>query len=312
MANAISRSPNLRGPTVPPGFSTRVTHILEKPLNDTDVYISAIEAMYHFASPRFWDYEVPYLDIFRSEIVRGLEVSFQVNIPDRPIKMKWSHVICTVLIAVDSMDRSQAFAETIVAMNYEDQLFGVMKIGKSTEKEKPNDSKGQPKDSIATAKRDDENSVSIENIKRAAPNPNTSPHSKTIIDPEVPIGRATTIIYQRFGRSVPCNLLFSTALDSIAYAAADDWGDTWPYSTCYNWSKKMMYQTVQVNLGDGRSEWTADFIKRVARLLPERLFEEGDCGEVRFRVELEDVGRVGTGSFQVPNFAKQGPRGLSR
>ncbi|KAI4191016.1 MAG: hypothetical protein L6R41_000405 [Letrouitia leprolyta] len=246
--------------------------------------------MYHWAGVNIYEEETPTAE-GHSAIIHGLQISYQ-NIPEGPIKIHWKHVILSILTALDSMDKTNTFAETIVEMKQDEKIFGTMRVG-NPQTDRVIEASGET--NAATAKRDHSKSVAIHR-NRAATDPNTHT-SKTIIDPDTPEIGAMNITYQRFGNAVDCKLLFSTALDGIAYAAADDNGDTWPYSTCYNWSKKMMYQTVQVKIGDGGSRWTADLIKRVARLLPQRLFEEGQCGEVRFRVEIEGTGRVGTGSF---------------
>ncbi|KAL8652937.1 MAG: hypothetical protein Q9226_004055 [Calogaya cf. arnoldii] len=292
IANALSRPPNLRGPSIPYGYSMRITQDPDKPLNAVDLYICAIEAMYHWAA-------IPYdaeTQNGHSDIIRGL------------------------------MDRKHVFAETVVEMKQSRNIFGVLIMGKPARprrgiednSENANGSTNTTNHhSAVIVKSDHLNSVGVrDNTEAAAPATavaNTST-SKTITEPNVPYLGTMNITYQRIGTAVDCKLLFSTALDGITYAAADYTGDTWPFSTCYNWSKKMMYQTVQVKIGDGESEWTADLIKRVARLLPQRLFLDNECGEVRFRVEIERIGRVGTGNFQVLDFAPRGRgrEGLSR
>ncbi|KAL8768488.1 MAG: hypothetical protein Q9209_005279 [Squamulea sp. 1 TL-2023] len=314
IANALSRSLNLRGPPIPYGFSMRIVQDPNKPLNANDLYICAIEAMYHWAANGYEEETQTHNG--HSEIIRGLQISYH-DIPERPINIHWKHIILAILIPLDSMDRRHEFAETIVEMKQHGKVFAIMKMGKppGTRREiEASGSTNTTNDSAAIPKRSDSNSVGVNNTEAAYSNTETAysntSTSKTIIDPDVPFFGTMNITYQRFGTAVDCKLLFSTALDGIADAAADDTGDTWLFTTSYDWSKKMMYQTVEVQIGGGASCWTADLIKRVARLLPQRLFLENDCGEVRFRVEIERIGRVGTGSFQVLDFARQGARAV--
>ncbi|KAL8676976.1 MAG: hypothetical protein Q9186_006551 [Xanthomendoza sp. 1 TL-2023] len=308
IANAISRSPSLHGPPIPYGYSMRIVQDSDKSLNADDLYICAIEAMYHWAANGYEDETQAHNG--HSEIVRGLQISYH-DIPERPINIYWKHLILAILIPVNSMDRSHAFTETVVEMMQHGKAFGIVKIGKPREIEASGSNHTTNNNSAAIAKRGDSNSMGVDNTKIATANSKPSSTSKTITDIDVPeVGTGTAnITYQRFGTAVECKLLFSTALDGIAYAASDDWRDSWQFSTCYDWSKKMMYQTVEVTIGDGGSAWTADLIKRVARLLPQRLFLDNECGEVRFRMEIGGIGRVGTGSFQVLHFARQRAKG---
>ncbi|KAL8751122.1 MAG: hypothetical protein Q9184_006173 [Pyrenodesmia sp. 2 TL-2023] len=303
IANALSRSPNLRELPLPYGFSMRIVQDPNKPLNADDLYICAIEAMYHWAANGYEGETLTHNG--HSEIIRGLQISYH-DIPERPINIQWKHIILAILIPIDSMDRRHAFDETIVEMKQHGKVFGIIKMGKPpTRREiEASGSTNTTNNPAAIAKRGDSNSVGVDNTEAAA-NSNTST-SKTIIDPSFPYNATMNITYQRFGTAVDCKLLFGTALAGLAFTAAHDTGDTWLFSTTYDWSKKMMYQTFEVKLGGGSSFWTPDMIRRVARLLPQQLFLENDCGEVRFRMEVETIGSVGTGSFQVLKFARQG------
>ncbi|KAL8690995.1 MAG: hypothetical protein Q9218_003688, partial [Villophora microphyllina] len=222
IANALSRSTNFRGPPIPPGFSMRIVQDPNKPLNTTDLYICAIETMYHWAANGYDDEIQTHTD--HSKIIRGLQISFH-DIPERPINMCWKHLVLSILLAVDSMDRLQVFAETVVEMKQDGKNFGIVRLGKppTMPAMEPSGITNSTGNSAKTAKRDDLDSVGVENAKAAA-DPDTAA-SKTITDPDAPIG-PMTIIYQRFGHAVKCSLLFSTALDGMAYLAADYFGDT--------------------------------------------------------------------------------------
>ena len=300
----------------------RVVQDPDKPLNVDNLYICAIEAMYHWAAEGYE--EETLTPKGQSEIVRGLQISYY-NKPNRPINIHWKHIILAILVSLNSMDQRHVFAESVVEMKQHERVFGILRIGKPSSRWRGIEASGGSTNtttqmSAAIAKRkDDSNEAGKKDTEPvAAVNLKTST-SKTITTNIPELGTAN-ITYQHLGTSVSCTLLFSTALDGIAYAATDDSGDTWPFSTTYDWSNKMMYQTVQV-LKNGGSEWNADLIKRVARLLPLRLFADDECGEVRFRVEVrfggevERVQRVGTGSFQRLDFERKGAeggRGLSR
>ncbi|KAL8832997.1 MAG: hypothetical protein Q9176_008114 [Flavoplaca citrina] len=306
IANALSRSPNLRGPPIPYGFSMRIVQDPDKPLNVDDLYICAIEAMYHWAAEGYEEETLTHNG--QSEIVRGLQVSYYDK-PNRPINIHWKHIILAILVSLNSMDQRHVFAESVVELKQHERVFGLLRIGKPSSITRGIEASGgstntttqisaaiakKKGDSIEVERNDTEPTVAI--------NSNTS--TSKIITTNIPELGTANITYQHLGTSVSCTLLFSTALDGIAYAATDDSGDTWPFSTTYDWSNKMMYQTVQV-LKNGGSEWNADLIKRVARLLPLRMFADDECGEVRFRVEVrlgERVERVGTGTFQRLDF----------
>ncbi|KAL8798029.1 MAG: hypothetical protein Q9200_007831, partial [Gallowayella weberi] len=219
----------------------RVVQALKKPLNAEDLYICAIEAMYHWALEGYEE-ETQTHD-GHSEIIRGLQISYH-DVPERPINIHWEHLILAVLIALNSMDQRHVFAETIVEMKQHEKLFGIMRMGKQPTRHKITASSTNTTNNFAaTARRVNPDSVGVNNTKTAVDS-NTE-ISKTIIVLDAPYLGATNITYQRFGTAVNCKLLFSTALDGIAYAAPAYWIDTWPYSTTYDWLKKMMYQTVE-------------------------------------------------------------------
>ncbi|KAL8998568.1 MAG: hypothetical protein Q9169_002408 [Polycauliona sp. 2 TL-2023] len=303
IADILLNRPNLRGIPIPDGYSVHIIQDPQKPLNVNDLYFCAIEATYHWSSLP-WNEELQDQS-GRSAIVRGLQISYH-GIPNRPIGIYGKHFILAILHSLNTMDKRHDFTEAVVEMRQFDSVFGVVKI------EKPANTTNGIAPATITKRDDDADSVKF-NDTAAAPvieaTNNNPPTSKTIFISDIQDWGTANITYQRLGARVPCQLLFSTALDAIAFAATDDWGDTWPLSTATDWSDRMMFQTVEVEFGEGGSMWVASYIAMVARLVPERLFEEDDCGEFRFRMELEGNGRVGTGSCQVLDFARQRAKG---
>ncbi|KAL8668388.1 MAG: hypothetical protein Q9168_006979 [Polycauliona sp. 1 TL-2023] len=288
-----------------------------KPLDPNDLYICAIEASYHWSTD---DWEEPtQTHLGQSAIIRGLQVSFH-DTPNPPTEMYWKHIILAILTSLNTMNQRQEYAEAVVQMKQFGKVFGLLRIGKPATTTIVDNGVNKtyritPSTMNSNATAADHNNTTLASASASASASTPANHraSKTITDPEFSEGLGIlNITYQRFGARVPCTLLFSTALDGIAFMATDDHGDTWPFSTAYDWSHKMVYQTVEVATSTGGSSWTANLIARAARLLPQQLFADDDCGEVRFRTEAEGYERVGTGSFQVVDFERQRVKGVSR
>ncbi|KAL8994208.1 MAG: hypothetical protein Q9169_005754 [Polycauliona sp. 2 TL-2023] len=305
-------------PAFPYGYTTLITLDPSKPLDINDAYICAIETLYHWqGSDEAW-FEETYFHSDQSPIARGLQIEYH-DVPDRPINMHWYHIKWAILVLLNTMDQRHEFAEARVEMKQHEKVFGIVTLEKPAATNKINATreidrnfKGAAPIGGSSTEKD------VPAAAGAAPNNTTStspPPSKTILIPPISEIGTLNITYQRLGRSIPCPLLFNTALDGLLDAATDMHGDPWSWSTAFDYTHKMMYQTqwaAQQKAGEGGGSfyWTAETIGLAARLLPQRLFEEGDCGEVRFRMELDQIGRIGGGSFQVLDFARE--RGQKR
>lgn len=124
---------------------------------------------------------------------------------------------------------------------------------------------------------------------------------KFLIDPN---DHSLNITYESFGMRLNCRNLFSVALDALAALAHDDVdGSTIDMFTGLNWSQNVVYQTSSDESPYGKWLLTPDVMKRVMRLLPQRLYEERSCGEVKFEMVVKGL-RQGAGRFWVADLGK--------
>lgn len=216
------------------------------------------------------------------------------------------------------MDRKDEFNRAVVELQQDKVGFGTVRMGRRSVGDGDGDgdgigndgemgiegggggyggggknvTNGAPATATATAKSDN-----------GSDSTSTLLHSpKTLIDPSDP---SLTITYERFGARLDCSILFGAALDALATLAQDDDGDTIDMFTGENWSQKVVYQTFSATSPYGGLLLTVDVVKRVMRLLPQRLWEGGECGEVGFRMLVGGV-RMGAGRFWVPDFVEGG------
>ncbi|KAL8850770.1 MAG: hypothetical protein Q9221_004268 [Calogaya cf. arnoldii] len=299
IAQAASKSPKLGGPPTPPGFTIRLLMSSSEPLIPDHIFLCAIEAMYHYAESD-WD------DVTRtghSATIKGLQISYY-DVPDRPINIEYKHIIIAVLMILDTMDRTNDFQRSVAELKHNGAVFGTLRLGKRSASELDGGDDGSgtnplvPAPSPLIAKSDD---------STAMINPTTSHHLKpnistpltthsSLIDPSDP---ALNITYTYSGLRLNCRNLFSAALSALATLAHDDVdGRAIDLFTAVNWSHNVVFQTFSDESAYGDWLLTPDMIKRVARLLPARLWEEGGCGEVYFQVFWQGL-RQGAGRFWV-------------
>ncbi|KAI4219780.1 MAG: hypothetical protein LQ349_008257 [Xanthoria aureola] len=285
LANAISRTNNhLKGPPLPPGFSLRLLMSSSEPLTPNHVYLCAIEAMYHLAEEEWEDV----VHTGHSKIVKGLQVSYY-DVPHRPVNMQYRHIIVAILASVDEMDRTGDFNRAVIEMRVNKRLLGTVRIGRRS-----NDG---VHDDDAAMKVEGEGGSGGGGVNSTASNSTRLDSPKILVDPDDP---SVTISYERFGAALDCKLLFSAALDALATLAPNDDFDKLDLFIGVNWSRQVVYQAFSDEGLYKRLLLTADLIRRVMRLLPQRLFEERACGEVIF-VILVDGMRHGSGRFRVPD-----------
>ncbi|KAI4220297.1 MAG: hypothetical protein L6R36_007722 [Xanthoria steineri] len=286
-ANAISRTNNhLKGPPVPPGFSLRLLMSSSEPLTPTHVYLCAVEAMYHLSEQ---EYE-GVVHTGHSPIVKGLQVSYY-DVPHRPVNMQYRHIIVAILASVDEMDRMGDFNRAVIEMQVNKGLLGIVRIGRRS-----NDG-GHDDHAAMKVKGEDGSGGGGGGSNSTASNSTRLDSPKILVDPDDP---SVTISYERFGATLDCKLLFSAALDALATLATNDDFDKLDLFIGVNWSRQVVYQAFSDEGLYKRLLLTTDLIRRVMRLLPQRLFEERACGEVIF-VILVDGMRHGSGRFRVPD-----------
>ena len=283
LANTISRTNNhLKAPPIPPGFTLRLLLSSSEPLDPNYVYQCTIEAMYRLAEEEWEDV----VHTGHSKIVKGLQVSYY-DVPDRPINMQYQHIIVAVLASVNEMDRLGDFDRAVIEMRMNKQVLGTVRIGRRS-------GGGMHDDDDAVMKVDDGgggggNLTAFNSTRLDSP--------KILVDPDDP---SVTISYERFGAALDCKILFSAALDALATLAQNDDFDKIDLFIGVNWSNRVVYQAFTEE--DHHQRWllTADLIKRIMRLVPQRLFEERACGEVIFGIFV-DGRRHGAGRFRVPD-----------
>ncbi|KAL8846260.1 MAG: hypothetical protein Q9221_008633 [Calogaya cf. arnoldii] len=308
IANAVSRTPNLRGPDAPPGFTVRILMSQSEPVEPENLYLCAIEAMYNLAEEDWEDVT----HIGHSDVMKGLQISYY-NLVERPIDLQYKHIVIAVLVAMDTMDRRNEFERTVVELRHNKEMFAIVRLGrrsidnigngvtilKSIESGDYGNNKLTGNNTIsATTKRSDDTITSPESEIKAR-NINTATNlgtPKSLIDPS---DHRLNITYTRFGESLDCRILFGASLDALATLAQYDDGDSsHDIFIGINWSGKIVYQTFTDESAYGRPLLTVDVIKRVFRLLPPKLRAERDCGEVMFEMRVEGL-RVGAGRLRV-------------
>ncbi|KAL8875558.1 MAG: hypothetical protein Q9198_006103 [Flavoplaca austrocitrina] len=278
ITNTISPSPNsLRGPPRPPGLTMRLLMASSEPLDDEDLYICAIEAMYKLVSEDMEEV----VHSGQSQVVRGLQIRYH-DVSPRPIDLRYKHIVLGILVAIDTMDRTDEFEGAVVALGINGREFGFIRMVKRKEG-RGIDGSGGGTDDITTnstatdPQRDEEAENNISNSSLPPPSSPltknlTTNNPKTLIDPSDP---NIQILYTRFGTPLSCRTLFGAALDALATLSQDDDTDTIDMFTGENWSRKVVYQTFSDKTTYGEFDLlTVDVIKRAMRLLPQRLWRE--------------------------------------
>ncbi|KAL9635646.1 MAG: hypothetical protein Q9204_002551 [Flavoplaca sp. TL-2023a] len=311
ITNTISPSPNaLRGPPKPPGFTMRLLMASSEPLDDEELYICAIEAMYKLVSEDMEEV----VHTGQSRVVRGLQIRYH-DVSPRPIDLRYKHIVLGILVAIDTMDRTNEFEGAVIELRQNWRKFGFIRMVKRNGRGIDGSEGGMDYTTInataTTAQGDEETENNISNPSLPRPsspltkNLTTLTNPKTLIDPT---DRDIQILYTRFGTPLSCRTLFGAALDALATLSQDDDTDTIDMFTGENWSRKVVYQTFSEKTTYGEFDLlTVDVIKRAMRLLPQRLWRERSCGEVRFEMVVQG-GRVGRGRFWVPDWLGKGER----
>ena len=310
IANTISPSPNsLRGPPKPPWLTMRLLMASSEPLDDDDLYLCAIEAMYKLVSEDMEEI----VHTGQSRVVRGLQIRYH-DVSPRPMDLRYKHIVLGILVGIDTMDRTDQFEGAVVELGQNRREFGFIRMVKRNDARRIDGSGAGIMDNTTinttatTAQGDEETEDNISNSSLPPPSSPltknfTTNNPKTIIDPS---NRDIQILYTRFGTPLSCRTLFGAALDALATLSQDDDTDTIDIFTGENWSRKVVYQTFSDKTTYGEYDLlTVDVIKRAMRLLPQRLWRERSCGEVRFEMVVQG-GRVGAGRFWVPDWLGKG------
>ncbi|KAI4269503.1 MAG: hypothetical protein LQ337_007241, partial [Flavoplaca oasis] len=246
ITNTISSSPNsLRGPPKPPGFTMRLLMASSEPLDDKDLYICAIEAMYKLASEDMEEV----VQTGQSQVVRGLQISYH-DVSPRPIDLRYKHIVLGILVAIDTMDRTDTFEGAVIELQENRREFGFIRMVKRNGR-RIDGSEGGMDDIITntTATNAQRHEGTENNISTPSLPPPLSPliknrttltNTRTLIDPSDP---QIQILYTRFGTPLSCRTLFGAALDALATLSQDDDTDTIDMFTGENWSRKVVYQT---------------------------------------------------------------------
>ncbi|KAL8859732.1 MAG: hypothetical protein Q9178_003847 [Gyalolechia marmorata] len=299
--NNSTSIPNLRGPPTPPGFDLRLVLDLGQSFDSDRFYLSAIETMYRLAQAD-WD-QVVTREVQKGWVV-GVRYSYH-TLPDQPKKVTVGHVVVALLGTLENMDSRSDFSTGVVEMRNYGRDFGILEIEKrgSWGVEGVEGGGGVVDDDLRVPH------------LRAVGNTTTTvngttgtsdlSYAKSIIDPDDP---DLVIGYERFGSNFACKEIFGAGLDALAVLAQEeDNTEKIEIFTGMNWSEKVVYQAFS-DRQYGELLLSVDVIKRVMRLVPERVWEDGVCGEVRFLVSYRGVD-LGRGRFWVKDFEKEGGGG---
>ncbi|KAL8877088.1 MAG: hypothetical protein Q9192_008741, partial [Flavoplaca navasiana] len=245
ITNAISPSRNsLRGPPKPPGFTMRLLMASSEPLDDEDLYICAIEAMYKLVSEDMEEV----VHTGQSRVVRGLQIRYH-DVSPRPIDLRYKHIVLGILVAIDTMDRTDKFEGAVIELRQNWRKFGFIRMVKRNGRRIDGIEGGMDYTTINTTATTGQGDEGNRNIPAPSLPPPSSPLTKnltTLTNPRTlidPTDRDIQILYTRFGTPLSCRTLFGAALDALATLSQDDDTDTIDMFTGENWSRKVVYQT---------------------------------------------------------------------
>ena len=231
-----------------------------------DAYLCAIGYMYDLASAG-WEEIIPKGDDRTSEEVNSIRIALASVAKHRDRnQLQNKHVILGILRMLNNMAKWNQFCLTTADMRLYAKVIGQMAIGS--------------RDSGELAGGDDANFTLDEKTStRKITESQSLTEDGRIVDPEDP---KFVISYTLRGEPISCQALFDAALNGMAHSAEMDDHDRCVNFAGFSSSAKVVYM-----INSGPPETTREVlgyiqVRTTLKLLPEKLYEEGRCGEVDF------------------------------
>lgn len=247
-----------------------------------DAYRCAIGYIYDLASAG-WEEIIPKGDDRTSKEVNAIRIALASVAKHRDRnQLQNKHVIQGILKMLNNMAKWNRFCLTTADMYLDAKLIGQMAIGS--------------RDSGELAGGDDANFTLDENTSTR----NVLPEGGRIVDPEDP---NFVISYTLRGEPISCQALFDAALNGMAHSA-----EMADHDRCVNFAGFSSSAKVVYMINSGPPETTREvlgyiLVRTTLKLLPEKLYEEGRCGEVNF-VLIYGGEQLGGGFIHLSDFEK--------
>lgn len=252
-----------------------------------DAYRCAIGYTYDLASAG-WEEIIPKGDDRTSKEVNTIRIALASVAEHRDRnQLQNKHVIQGILKMLNNMAKWDQFCLTTADMYLDAKLIGQMAIGS--------------RDSGESAGGNDANFTLDENTStRNATESRSPPEGGRIVDPE---DRSFVISYTLRGEPISCPALFDAALNGMAHSA-----EMADHDRCVNFAGFSSSAKVVYMINSGPPETTMEvlgyiLVRTTLKLLPEKLYEKGRCGEVNF-VLIYGSEQLGGGFIHLSDFEK--------
>lgn len=251
-----------------PGFNIALKHAPWVPLDPEDAYLCAIEFIYDLASAG-WEEVIPSgYEAFSPE-VNGIKIAFaSLTQPGDTYQLQSKHLILGILKAMNTLASRSSFCTTKATLYMYNKIVGQLAIGRGA---------GPPP------------TLSIihgTNVTLSNPDPipdNTASRSlaivREIVDPE---DSDFVISYEMLEDPIPCQTLLNAAMNGMAKSAQVKNEDRCIDFAGYSSAGEVTYMISRNPPGTTRFILTYSLVRTTLKLLPERLYSTGACGEVKF------------------------------
>lgn len=251
-----------------PGFNIVLDYASWVPLEPEDAYFCAIEFLYDLASAG-WEEVIPSgYEAFSPE-VNGIKIAFaSVTQPEDIYQLQSKHLILGVLKAMNSLASRKSFCTTKATLYMYNKPFGQLAIGRGAR---------QP----PTLSRIHGTNVTLSNSDPI--HDNTASRSlavvREIVDPE---DSDFVISYEMLEDPIPCQTLLNAAMNGMAKSAQLKNDARCIDFAGYSSAGEVTYMISRNPPGTTRFVLTYSLVRTTLKLLPERLYSAGTCGEVKF------------------------------
>ena len=281
-----SATPGLADEVIP-GFKVKLNWAPRFWMKPEDAYRCAIGYMYDLASAG-WDEIIPKGDDRTSKEVESIRIALaSVAKPRDRNQLQNKHVILGILKMLNNMAKWNQFCLTTADMSLYAKGIGQMAIGS--------------RDFGELAGGDYANfTLNEKNSTRNATESRSLTEGGRIVDPE---DTNFVISYTLRGEPISCQALFDAALNGMAHSAEMDDHDHCVNFAGFSSSAKVLYM-----INSGPAETTREVlsymqVRTTLKLLPEKLYEGGRCGEVDF-VLIYGGEQLGGGFIHLSDFEK--------
>ena len=268
-----------------PGFKIALSFNAAFSVPPEDAYLSALGFMYDLAFAG-WEGTIPSgFEAFTKE-VNAVKVAFgSLAQPGDQYQLQNKHVALGLLRMLNWLAERDYFCFTRASLSVYRHQVGQMAIGR------------RAPETLA--------GLNVVNVTQTASGSLPSPikgrgltAKGKIVDPE---DSDFVITYEMVGKSISCQALFNTALNAMAWSAVLDNDEECTNFAGVSPSGEVTYQINSSPRGTKRLLLTFILVRTALKLLPERLYEAGICGEVNFHFIYEGE-KLGGGSILISDF----------